>query len=102
MDKSLGLAVGALTGSVAAGFLTHPMDTIKTCMQGDVARVKYTSVLSTGKSLIAEYGVANGLFKGFFWRVSLISTTFFLVNTAKQALAPAMFPEKGPLAKAAK
>lgn len=29
-----GLAVGALSGSAFSATLSHPMDTIKTCMQG--------------------------------------------------------------------
>ena len=34
----------------------------------------------------------QGLFKGLFWRVALISTTFFLVNTFKQQTVPLLFP----------
>ena len=36
--------------------------------------------------------VVQGLFKGLFWRVALISTTFFLVNTFKQQTVPLLFP----------
>ena len=48
--------------------------------------------MQTGKSLANEYGVVQGLFKGLFWRVALISTTFFLVNTFKQQTVPLLFP----------
>ena len=41
MEKNSALAAGALTGACFAGTITHPMDTIKTCMQGDLGRVKY-------------------------------------------------------------
>ena len=68
------------------------MDTIKTCMQGDLGQVKYTDITSTGRLLAEEYGVMQGLFKGLFWRVALISTTFFLVNTFKQQTVPLLFP----------
>ena len=40
-----------------------------------------------------RYGVAQGLFKGLGWRITLISTTFFLVNDLKVRLAPVLFPE---------
>ncbi len=40
LESNVALAVGALTGSVTAATLTHPMDTIKTCQQGDVACAK--------------------------------------------------------------
>mmetsp|Transcript_21465 Transcript_21465/g.48461 ORF Transcript_21465/g.48461 Transcript_21465/m.48461 type:complete len:276 (-) Transcript_21465:73-900(-) len=94
MEKNSALAAGALTGACFAGTVTHPMDTIKTCMQGDLGQKKYTTVLATGRSLTAEYGVAKGLFKGLTYRVALISTTFFLVNSIKQRIAPIMFPAK--------
>lgn len=94
MDKNVGLAAGALIGSCLSATLTHPMDTIKTCMQGDLDGRKYTTVQWTGKMLVQEHGVLQGLFKGLAWRISLITTTFFLVNKFKQVLAPAMFTVK--------
>ena len=92
MEKNVALAAGSLTGALLAGVVTHPMDTIKTCMQGDLGRTKYKGIMQTGEILIAESGVAQGLFKGLFWRVALISTTFFLVNTFKQQTVPLLFP----------
>ena len=91
-EKNTALAAGSLIGALLAGVITHPMDTIKTCMQGDMGRVKYDGILQTGRSLAAEHGVVQGLFKGLFWRISLISTTFFLVNTFKQKTVPLLFP----------
>ena len=46
----------------------------------------------TGSLLVEESGVVNGLFRGLFWRTALISTTFFLVNSFKQRIVPALFP----------
>ena len=84
----------------AFAVMTNPVravrpQTIKTCMQGDLAQVKYTGIVGTGRSLIAEYGMVQGLFKGLAYRIMLISTTFFLVNSFKQRLLPVMFPGKG-------
>ena len=92
LDKNVALAAGSLTGALLAGVVTHPMDTIKTCMQGDCAQAKYTGILPTGQAIVAEHGLARGLFNGLFWRISLISTTFFLVNTFKQKTVPLLFP----------
>jgi len=92
MEKNTALAAGALTGACFAGTITHPMDTIKTCMQGDLGRVKYTDVMSTGRLLAEEYGVVQGLFKGLAFRIALISTTFFLINSFKQRVGPMLFP----------
>eukprot|EP00602_Paraphysomonas_sp_CaronLab_P008769 CAMPEP_0185029362 /NCGR_PEP_ID=MMETSP1103-20130426/15642_1 /TAXON_ID=36769 /ORGANISM="Paraphysomonas bandaiensis, Strain Caron Lab Isolate" /LENGTH=157 /DNA_ID=CAMNT_0027564073 /DNA_START=306 /DNA_END=779 /DNA_ORIENTATION=+ len=94
IDKSIALGAGSLVTAFIAATVTHPMDTIKTCMQGDLERKKYTNVPNTARSLAAEYGVAKGLFKGLSWRIGLITTTFFLVNMLKSELAPVMFPEK--------
>lgn len=93
MDPSISLAGGALSGALFSAVVTHPMDTIKTCMQGDIGRVKYTSVVGTGKNLVGEFGLAGGLFKGLQWRFTLICTTFFLVNKFKASIAPVAFPE---------
>ena len=92
MESNTALAVGALTGSFFAATVSHPMDTIKTCMQGDLDRTKYTTVTKTGGKLAEEYGVAKGLFKGLSFRIVLIATTFFLVNNIKEQLLPVMFP----------
>ena len=92
MEKNAALAAGSLTGALLAGVATHPLDTIKSCMQGDLGRKKYDGIVQTGRSLANEYGVVQGLFKGLFWRVALISTTFFLVNTFKQQTVPLLFP----------
>ena len=93
MEPNTALAAGALVGALFAGTVTHPLDTIKTCMQGDLGRVKYTGVLSTGRLLAAENGLVPGLFRGLQYRIALISTTFFLVNTFKQRMVPVLFPE---------
>ena len=79
-------------GGRLAGGGTHTLATIKSCMKGDLGREKYDGIVQTGRSLATEYGVVQGLFKGLFWRVALISTTFFLVNTFKQQTVPLLFP----------
>jgi len=92
VEKNTALAAGALAGALLAGVVTHPMDTIKTCMQGDLGGVKYTGIMDTGKLLVEENGIVQGLFRGLFYRTALISTTFFLVNSFKQRLVPLLFP----------
>lgn len=148
VEKNTALAIGALSGAILAGTITHPMDTIKTCMQaglaaasrpagttatattplttssttaptaslttspssliaaaahlhllavpqGDLGQEKYKGIMQTGRLLAEEYGVMQGLFKGLSYRIALISTTFFLVNSFKQRLVPFMFPHVG-------
>jgi len=92
VETSVALAAGSFLTAVLSVTITHPMDTIKTCMQGDVAQVKYSTVLNSGRALVEEYGVVKGLFKGLTWRIALISTTIFIVNNLKITIAPVLFP----------
>ena len=41
----------------------------RTCMQGDIHQKKYTNIAQTGKSICAEYGLRQGMFKGLGWRI---------------------------------
>lgn len=59
-EKNTALAAGSLTGALLAGVVTHPMDTIKSCMQGDMAGAKYGGIVQTGKAIAAEHGVVQG------------------------------------------
>jgi solute carrier family 25 carnitine/acylcarnitine transporter 20/29 len=98
LGKNSALAAGSLLSAGFAGAMTHPMDTIKTCMQGDLGRGKYAGVIATGKSIAAEYGVAQGFFKGLSFRTGTIATSFFMINAFKQRLEPMLFPDpvQGP------
>lgn len=84
------LAVGALAAAIFSATVTHPMDTIKTCLQGDIDQVRYKSVSQCTSLILEEHG-ALGVFKGLGWRIGLISTTFYLVNLFKQKLGPVVF-----------
>ena len=97
LESNSALAIGALLGSFFAAGLSHPMDTIKTCQQGDLAGEKFGSVNETFAVVKAEAGGFRGLFKGLSYRIGLISTTFFLVNTFKDLLVPVMFPQQADL-----
>jgi len=93
MEENMALAGGALASAISAATLTHPMDTIKTCQQGDMPQAKFTSVTGTYRTIVAEHGM-GGLFRGLGWRSGLIATTFFLVNKFKGTLAPVMFGDE--------
>lgn len=91
LPNEIALAGGSLMGSCFAATLSHPLDTIKTCMQGDLGQTKYTDILATARSLANEHGVREGLYKGLSWRIALITTCFFLVNKCKQIIVPKIF-----------
>jgi len=89
------LAIGALTGAFISATVTHPLDTIKTRMQGNI---KGGNIRQEAALVRDEFGYI-GMFKGLGFRIALIATTFFLVNKFKEAIVPVMFPvpeeEKG-------
>mmetsp|Transcript_10414 Transcript_10414/g.12651 ORF Transcript_10414/g.12651 Transcript_10414/m.12651 type:complete len:285 (-) Transcript_10414:117-971(-) len=94
MNKDASLAIGALTSSAFATTVTHPMDTIKTCMQGDMCKKQYTTIMQTANSLVKNHGIVDGLFKGINWRFLQISVGFFMINKLKEVVMPVIFQDK--------
>eukprot|EP00940_MAST-03C_sp_MAST-3C-sp2_P002839 g2839.t1 len=95
-DYGAGPVAGAVIGSIASGLiaatLSHPLDTIKTCMQGDVARKRYGTMTQTARAIHSEYGV-GGFFNGWFWRTSRMICAVFIISESKRRLAPLVFPQ---------
>lgn len=89
-----GRIIAPLVSALVSGTLSHPVDTFKTCMQGDVGKEKYGSVVETCKTIHAERGL-RGFFNGWFWRCPLRQVpSFFILQEARMGLAPIMFPSK--------
>ena len=82
---------GAITAGVFAASASHPMDTIKTCMQGDIKGEKYTSVMDTAKTLWAEGG-AKRFINGWSFRTGRMIVAVFILAETQQFMAPVMFP----------
>ena len=68
VEKNTALAIGALSGAILAGTITHPMDTIKTCMQGDIERRTYTTFSGTAQQLLTEGEGYGRFFRGWSFR----------------------------------
>jgi solute carrier family 25 (mitochondrial carnitine/acylcarnitine transporter), member 20/29 len=80
----------SLFGGIVAAVPSHPLDVIKTCMQGDLAKVKYTSMTSTAKALMREGGLRR-IFSGCFWRSFNIVATVYIANECRLRLPIHMF-----------
>ena len=91
-SKTTNKILGAIGGGVFASTLSHPLDTCKTCMQGDINKEKYKSTLQTFTRLTKENGISS-LFRGYYWRTGKIIFTVFILNECKQFLSPLFFPE---------
>jgi len=72
-------------------FSSHPPDTLKTCLQGDVHNKKYSGYLQATKVLIAERGVSS-LWAGMPWRVFRQFCAIFLFDKINAELSPILFP----------
>ena len=91
MEKNVALAAGSLTGALLAGVVTHPMDTIKTCLQGDIERKKFTTNVGTFKTLMSEAG-ASAFFRGWSFRTGRMILAIGIMNECKLQLSPLFFP----------
>jgi len=88
------LAAAFVAGPLC-GLASHPPDTIKTCMQGDVEGLVYKGYMQTARHVVAERGVA-GLWAGFPWRCFRQICCLLLFDKMASDLAPKMFPDAFP------
>jgi len=70
---------------------SHPPDTIKTCLQGDVEQTTYKGYMQTTQHIIKERGIAT-LWAGFPWRVGRQILCLMLFDKMVVTLQPIMFP----------
>ena len=81
----------ALLGGLFACYLTHPADTIKTCMQGDIEQVRFKGYGQSAGVLVAESGIA-ALWRGMPWRLFRQCCAVFLFDKISAEVAPRLFP----------
>lgn len=90
VDGSVADFAGASGAGMIAATLSHPLDTMKTCMQGDIERKVYTDQVGTFRK-IAEGGYGNFL-KGWSLRTGRMICAIFLIGQVKNRLGPLMYP----------
>ena len=83
----LGDLTASVLGSSAAGtmaaLMTHPIDTAKTCMQSDLAGVKYTSATQAIGEVYKQGGI-RALYQGGAARTVRICGAFFIVGNIRE------------------
>ena len=67
MSQGTANFAGAAGAGVIAASLSHPLDTIKTCMQGDIERATYTDFVGTTRTLLSQEGIGR-FFNGWAFR----------------------------------
>jgi len=84
------LAATFIAGPICC-FASHPPDTMKTCMQGDIEHAKYKGYGQTTRTIIADSGV-KALWAGVPWRLFRQSCAVFLFDKLASELSPILFP----------
>jgi hypothetical protein len=81
----------ALLGALFGCYLTHPFDTIKTCMQGDIERKTYGTFSQTASKIMAESGV-QGFYRGAAFRYGRMVCAVFIMDYLKDEVAQLLYP----------
>ncbi|KAJ8604972.1 hypothetical protein CTAYLR_006904 [Chrysophaeum taylorii] len=94
-DKGVSHSAAKVLAPIGAGVIaatvSHPMDTIKSCVQGDLEYSKFKSMLQTAQTLHAENGITR-FFTGWGFRTSRMILAVAIMNECKIRLSPLMFP----------
>lgn len=63
-DSTLATAAASLASGLICAALTHPIDTIKSCMQGDLDRAMYRGAFHTARTIWASGGGVTPFYRG--------------------------------------
>ena len=81
----------ALLGGLFACYLTHPADTIKTCMQGDIERQTYGTFTQTAGKIWAESSLP-GFYRGATFRYGRMVCAVFIMDFLKENVGQLLYP----------
>jgi hypothetical protein len=83
----------ALLGGLFACYLTHPFDTVKTCMQGDIERVKFKGFMHTAGVVHGESGL-TGFYRGATFRYGRMVIAVGMMDFLQSMIGPLLYPAK--------
>lgn len=91
-DNNRARVPAALLGGLFACYLTHPFDTIKTCMQGDIERTTYSTFTSTASLLYKENGI-RAFYRGATFRYGRMVCAVFIMDYLRDQVAIVLYPK---------
>ena len=81
----------ALLGALFACHLTHPFDTVKTCMQGDIERKTYGTFLQTARTIWNQHGL-GGFYQGSTFRNARQVRAVFIMELMQEKVGMLLYP----------
>lgn len=81
----------ALIGAGLSCLASQPFDTVKTNMQGDVERRRFTSMLQTFRALHASGGLSS-FYRGVEWRYGRMVIAIWILDKVRVDLGRIMYP----------
>ncbi|GAB5357117.1 hypothetical protein AAMO2058_000346900 [Amorphochlora amoebiformis] len=85
--------LGSICGGLFACYLSHPGDTLKTIMQGDIEQKRFSTHVSSARVLYKESGI-SAFFRGAPWRLFRQIGGIFILDKACSNLSPLLFPHR--------
>lgn len=82
----------AMISGIFATALSHPFDTVKTCMQGDLNRQHFKGVYHSFKFLYTKYGLKR-IYAGAGFRFGTVVMAFFVFNRVMEIIAPKIYTD---------
>lgn len=84
-NKKLANISAPIISGIIASTLSHPFDTVKTCMQGDIPKKFYGNLTETCLKLY-RYGGIQRFYSGWLWRTGRMILAVSLLNCCKNNL----------------
>ena len=91
-DNNTARIPAALLGGLFACYMTHPFDTIKTCMQGDIERQTYGSFSQTAAKIWGDSGLP-GFYRGASFRYGRMCCAVFIMDYLKDKVSMLLYPQ---------
>jgi hypothetical protein len=91
-DNNTARIPAALLGGLFACYLTHPFDTIKTCMQGDIERTVYGSFTQTAGKIWGDSSLP-GFYRGATFRYGRMVCAVFIMDYLKDQVGQTLYPQ---------
>lgn len=92
MNQTKAAVIGSVGSGLVATAISHPIDIVKTNMQGNVNSFRWRTIRSATSTLYETRGLTYMFTAGLVWRAALNTCSIFLFNELKIRLAPLMFP----------